>query len=105
MNFFRNPEIQKSLLLYIIINFILTGTGFIFGNNYGFIVLFLSAVFTVLHFWITFRRYKKLAGLGSEIDKILHGKESIDLGEYSEGELSFLQSEILKLTIQLRKQA
>ncbi|NLE24934.1 MAG: HAMP domain-containing histidine kinase [Clostridiaceae bacterium] len=105
MNFFRNPEIQKSLLFYIIINLILTGTGFIFGNNCGLTVLTVSALYTVLHFWITFRRYKKLAGLGSEIDKILHGKESIDLGEYCEGELSFLQSEILKLTIQLKKQA
>ncbi len=43
--------------------------------------------------------------MGNDIDKILHGNDSIDLGEYAEGELSFLQSEILKLTVQLREQA
>lgn len=105
MSFFRNPEIQRSLILYVILDFILTITGFLFGYNYGLTVLMVSTLFTVMHFWITFRRYKKLAGLGSEIDKILHGNESIDLGEYYEGELSFLQSEILKLTVQLRTQA
>ena len=105
MSFFRNPEIKKSLILHIILILILTITGFLFGYNYGFTALIVSALFTVLHFYITFRRYKKLAELGREIDQILHGKESIDLGEFSEGELSILQSEILKLTVQLREQA
>lgn len=105
MSFFRNPEIQKNFILYVLLIFVLTVTGFLCGSNYGLTVLTISMLFTVLHFWITFRRYKKLATLGSEIDKILHGNESINLEDYSEGELSFLQSEILKLTIQLREQA
>ena len=105
MRFFRNPEIQKSLILYILLILLLTITGFLSGNYNGFIVLVVSTLFTVLHFWITFRRYKKLAELGNDIDKILHGNDSIDLREYAEGELSLLQSEILKLTVQLREQA
>jgi signal transduction histidine kinase len=105
MSFFRNPEIQKNFILYVLLIFVLTVTGFLCGSNYGLTVLTISMLFTVLHFWITFRRYKKLATLGSEIDKILHGNESINLEDYSEGELSFLQSEILKLTVQLREQA
>jgi len=43
--------------------------------------------------------------MSHEIDEILHGRESIHLSEYSEGELSILQSEISKLTVQLREQA
>jgi len=105
MSFFRNPEIKKSLILYIILILILTIPGFLWGYYDGLTVLTISTLFTFLHFWITFRRYKKLAELGSDIDKILHGDETIDLSEYSEGELSFLQSEISKLTVQLRNQA
>ena len=105
MSFFRNPEIKKSLILYILLILILTIIGFLLGYYYGLIILATSMLFTALHFCITFRRYKKLAELGSDIDKILHGDESIDLSGYSEGELSFLQSEISKLTVQLKNQA
>ncbi|MGI6084851.1 MAG: sensor histidine kinase [Acetivibrionales bacterium] len=105
MGFFRNPEIKKSLMLYALLIFSLTLTGYFFGINYGMTVFIISLLFVSLHYLITFNRYKKIAGLGREIDKILHGKESIDLEEYSEGELSILQSEILKLTVQLREQA
>ncbi|NLX63294.1 MAG: HAMP domain-containing histidine kinase [Clostridiaceae bacterium] len=105
MSFFRNPEIQKSLIFYILLILILTIAGFLLGYYNGLIVLTISILFTFLHFLITFRRYKKLAELGSDIDRILHGDDSIDLAEYSEGEMSFLQSEISKLTVQLRNQA
>lgn len=47
----------------------------------------------------------KIKGLSQEIDNILNGNEVINLSEYSEGELAILQSEVLKLTIQLREQA
>lgn len=105
MDFFRNPEIKKSLILYTLLILSFTLVGFFFGVNYGITVLFISMLFTFLHYRITFKRYKKIAVLGREIDKILHGKESIDLEGYSEGELSILQSEILKLTVRLREQA
>jgi len=105
MSFFRNPEIKKSIILYILLILILTIAGFLIEYYIGLTVLTISTLFTFLHFCITFKRYKKLAELGSDIDKILHGDDSIDLTEYSEGELSFLQSEISKLTVQLRNQA
>jgi len=34
-----------------------------------------------------------------EVDRVLHGAESINFGSYSEGELAILESEISKLTI------
>ncbi|NLL67066.1 MAG: HAMP domain-containing histidine kinase [Clostridiaceae bacterium] len=105
MSFFRNPEIKKSLILFTFLIFILTITGFFINQNVGITVLFVSILFTSLHFYITYKRYKKIAALGNEIDNILHGKKFINIEEYSEGELSILQSEILKLTVLFREQA
>jgi len=105
MKFFRNPEIKQSLKLYFFLTFVFTCAGFIFGITYGILAFCLCLLFTVLNFCFTYRRYRKIAGLSNEISNILHGKESINLNEYCEGELAILQSEILKLTVQLREQA
>lgn len=105
MSFFRNPEIRQTLFAHLLLAVALTGTGFWIGREAGFLALAASLLFAAVHFAFTYRRYQKIAALSREIDSILHGKESIDLHEYSEGELAILQSEIYKLTIQLREQA
>jgi signal transduction histidine kinase len=105
VDFFRNPEIKKSIVIYFLASFVLTGAGFFFGNSTGIYVLIISILYISAHFIATYSRYRKIAGLAGEINKILHGKEEFDLKEYSEGELSILQSEILKLTVQFREQS
>lgn len=105
MSFLRNPEIKNSILLYSIAAIILTGVGFLLGAGIGILIFIVSALYTAAHFLMTYSRYKKLALLSREINSILHGKEKIELQEYSEGELSILQSEILKLTVQFREQS
>lgn len=105
MNFLRNPEIKRSIYFYISADILLTVIGFIAGIKYGILTFSLSMLFTLVHFIITYRRYRKIAALSLEIDSILHGKEDFHLNEYSEGELAILQSEIMKLTVQLREQA
>ncbi len=105
MNFFRNPEIKKNLFFNALLLVLLSIIGFMFSIDIGITVLLVSMLFSFLHFFITYKRYNKIARLGDEIDKILHGKESFDLDEYSEGELSILHSELLKLTVQHREQA
>lgn len=68
----------------------------------------LSAVMTVLLILIylvsTRRRYKKIASLASEVNKLLHGDLSAAFDGYSEGELGILHSEIYKMTVRLREQ-
>lgn len=49
-------------------------------------------------------RRKKLSKLCDDIDKILHGAESVSIEESSEGEISVLSSELHKMTIMLREQ-
>lgn len=83
----------------------LTGMGFLLGTSTGIITLAVSAIYTFIHFLVTYYRYQKIAGLSKEINCILHGKKEIDLKDYAEGELSILHSEIQKLTVQFREQS
>ncbi len=105
MSFFRNPEIKNSMVMYLILTAVLSGLGFLLSTGTGIFALVVSVIYTIMHFLTTYLRYRKLAGLSKEINNILHGKEKIELQEYSEGELSILQSEILKLTVQFREQS
>src|SRR5574344_1087785 len=79
--------------------------GFLLGTSTGIITLAVSAIYTFIHFLVTYYRYQKIAGLSKEINCILHGKKEIDLKDYAEGELSILHSEIQKLTVQFREQS
>ena len=49
-------------------------------------------------------RGEKILHLCDEIDKILHGAETVNFDDFKEGELSILSSEIHKMTIRLREQ-
>jgi len=105
MDFFRNPQVRRSLALFLLLTLVITGAGFVFGPSYGFPSLGLCVLFTGVHFWITYQRYRQIAAFSHTIDQILHGQEKIHLDQYAEGELAILQSEVSKLTIQLREQA
>ena len=45
--------------------------------------------------------WKKLT---QKIDRILHGEDQLELGEYQEGDLEILKDEIYKMTVRLREQ-
>jgi signal transduction histidine kinase len=62
-------------------------------------------IFDITHFLITYSRYRQIADLSLEINKILHDSSKFDLKRFSEGELAVLQSEIYKMTVRLREQA
>lgn len=104
MSFFRNPEIKKSFLFFSILTLSATVFAFIFESRYGIFTFILCLIFSLSHFVITYKRYRKIAKLSDKIDRILHGDKFIDLNEYSEGELSILQDEIQKLIIRLKEQ-
>ena len=105
MDFFRNPEIKRNMLLYGILTVVVACIGFIIGMQCGIFVVCVCLAFHVIHFISTYSRYRNIAGLSLQIDKILHGNESLDLGQFAEGELAVLQSEIYKMTVRMREQA
>ncbi len=105
MKLYKNKEVIKILLLQIILSVVFIVLSFIGGMKYG---LFMSAVccfFVLIYLFSVSRRYRKIAKLSEDIDRILHGENEVSFDEYSEGELGILQSEIYKMTVRLREQS
>ncbi len=103
--YLRNPEVQRSLLLFLGMTVIGSAVGFFIGTACGVLVLVLGIVYTGAHLLVTLKRYRRIAQLSAELDRILHGKGSEGLSACTEGELSVLHSEIYKMTVRLRETA
>ena len=52
----------------------------------------------------TKNRYRALAELSEQIDRVLHNAEHVYISGSEEGELAILQSEITKMTVRIREQ-
>lgn len=103
--FLRNAEIRRSVYVWLIVNAAAVILGFLWRTEVGIAIAAVCLVLDCLHFGSTYRRYKRLADLSREIDKILHNSDKFDLKRFAEGELSILHSEIYKMTSRLREQA
>ncbi len=104
MKIFRNPEVKKSLLMYVIVAASATFISFMAEIRFGFFMLFVCLSFVSIHLVTTYKRYKRIFNMAADIDKILHGDLQTSIGNYSEGELAILQSEVYKMTVCLREQ-
>ena len=62
-----------------------------------------ALIFTVNEIYCT-KRKNKIFLLCDDIDRILHGDNSVSFNDYTEGDLSILTAEIHKMTIRLREQ-
>lgn len=104
MNFLRNPEIRRDLLISLVL--------LVFGSLFGLLAdpmlglgfcaggIFWSAY----HFGVTYLRYRRLRGLSQEIDRVLHGETEYSFHQYTEGELAILENELEKMLQRLREQ-
>lgn len=104
MKLLRNSEVWQFVLLHGTLTLLASAAAFIWQPLYGLFTLIVCILFLALHLWSTARRYRKLAELSSDLDRILHGEDDVILGQYAEGELAILQNEIHKMTIRLREQ-
>ncbi len=106
MKLFRNPEVTKSLLTYGLLTIAATGASAFFMRDARFMLFtfILCVLAASVHFIFTYARYRRIAELSSDVNRILHGDSHISLDKYSEGELAILQSEIYKMTVRLREQ-
>ncbi len=105
MNIFRNPEIQKSLLVHLVIAILAVTAGWLHDKYTALYLLLFSACYILAHYLLTRSRYRKLKQLSSELDAMLHNNTPIDFQRYQEGELSILESELSKMTLRLSEQA
>lgn len=100
----RNKEIRWFLRAFFLLSGAAVTGGFIIDFSAGILVLILSAAFVLLFCAFTGYRYDKLDQLSRQIDIVLHNSEHLLIGEAEEGELSVLQSEIIKMTQRIREQ-
>lgn len=101
----KNPEIRRSLCLFLPIGAVGAAAAWYFDPRAG--IAATAALLALLTVWLveTYRRYRAMARLATELDEVLHGKPGFVLSEYTEGEVSLLRSQLQKLTICLREQA
>ena len=104
MKLFRNPEILRTFLLYLVLTSAAVIAAVIMAGSFGWLMLAVCAAFIVIWLVQSARRYRRIAELSADIDRILHGEDHVSLNEYAEGELGILQSEVHKMTIRLREQ-
>lgn len=100
----KNKEVRKTLILQIIVALASIIISNLIDERAGVVALIFSTLFILIYYISTYKRYKRIASLASDINKVLHGDNSISLENYSEGELAILHSEIYKMTIRLREQ-
>ncbi len=104
MKLLRNSEVLKGILFLAAVS--AAAVIYCFYTNIG-SVIFISALclaFIVIHTFITWKRYRRISSLASDIDSILHGNDHIMRSSYDEGELAVLECEIYKMIVCLREQ-
>ncbi len=105
MKLSRNKEVSKSLVLQIIISLAAVILSFLWEIRFGIFTLVLCICFISVYLLTMHSRYRRIAELSNDIDRILHGENHVSLEKYSEGELGILRSEIHKMTVRLREQS
>lgn len=100
----RNKEIRRFAALLCALSAVFTAAGFALGPGAGALVLAACAALSAAFFVFTRARYRRIAGLCERIDAVLHHEDVLLVSESEEGELSILQSEIVKMTLRIREQ-
>lgn len=104
MKLSNNPEIRKFLLITVIPSLLLCFVTAFFSKITAFCVLIVSAFLIISFLIFTKQRYNRINRLEENIDKILHGNDTINIKSFGEGELSILESDTQKMLTRLRDQ-
>lgn len=78
---------------------------YFFCMKFYWVTFLTGCAITAISLIFTYRRYMKISSLSQDIDRLLHGEESIRFDDYGEGELAVLENEISKMTLRLLAQS
>lgn len=105
MKLFRNGPVKRHIGIYggaaaaaVVLGFFTYSMSWLPAGALG---LF----FIICYILESRKRYREMAGMAEDIDRVLHGEEEICFSGYQEGEFEILQSEVRKMTVRLREQA
>ncbi len=116
MKFLRNPEISRSICFHLAVTAAASTAAYICDRYYArrigysthnlctLLVVCLCLLFAAAHLVTHYFRYQSIRHLSRDIDRILHGTDSLHFSDYKEGELSILKIEIDKMVQCLREQ-
>ncbi|MBE6738978.1 MAG: HAMP domain-containing histidine kinase [Ruminococcaceae bacterium] len=104
INIFKNCEVSKIFIFQLIVCALSSVICFCINVYSGLVALLSLLVMILIYYISTYKRYVKISELAGDVDKILHGDNTINLDSFSEGELAVLHSEIYKMTVRLREQ-
>ncbi len=102
--FWRNAEVRRALMISLVLSIVSGIAGYVFlGWETALFALGTGLLLTLVQTIVTYRRYRKMARLASDIDEILHGAEVSILAGTSEGEIAVLETEVHKMSLRLRE--
>lgn len=104
MSFFRNKEVRNEILFAIGTTALAIIGTYPWNPVCSVIILAVCTMLSGVHLANTYRRYKRIQGLSSDINQILHGDDTLSFDKYEEGELAILESEVQKMVVRLREQ-
>lgn len=100
MKYWRNPEVKRELVIYIIIFVVFNALAGALDVSARYAVI-ITLIYTLLHFVSSYIRYEKISRLSAQIDNILHNGYSMQFADNIEGELSVLENEVHKTLLRL----
>jgi signal transduction histidine kinase len=105
MDFLRNQEVRSQIALCAVTTCLFGILGVAFCRKFWWIPLLAGCAVSGISLVTTYRRYKRISALSQDIDRLLHGDDSIRFDDYKEGELAVLGDEISKMTLRLLEQS
>lgn len=100
----RNREFRQFAILFCVTAIIMLISGFAVNFMAGMLILVSAALFWILFYLFTRGRYERIAQVSEQIDLVLHNADHLFIAQEEEGELSILQSEVVKMTQRIREQ-
>lgn len=105
MHLLRNTAFRRFITAYALLS-LACCAGVLFINLYAGLLVFAFALISGLGFCLFTRaRYRQLAALSEQLNRLLHGDYLLNIADSLEGEAAILKSELYKVTVRLREQA
>ncbi len=101
---FKNREVKRFVLISAAIGIVACACVYFIHPVCSAVCALLSLALIASFLIFTARRYKKMAELSNELDRLMSGEEGVDLKRFSEGEFSILENRLSKLVLCLRDQ-
>ncbi len=100
--FWRNPEVRRALGISGLVTLAAAGGALFLGTAAALYVLGTGVLLTAVWLVVTYQRYRRLAQMAADLDRILHGG-ALAVADEQEGELAVLGTEIRKLLGRLQE--